>query len=154
MTQITDLLTPELRAEVNRQVQADQAKAAFAERENARNSGVRYAGAEPIQFKPRTQAQVLADADKAVAKTQAFRASPRGRFLAAVSRMEREGEYAATSYACRAFFGRELADERQAISVSSIAKTLAALNACDGEAARNARAALCDLLIGEQSEAA
>lgn len=149
-----DRLSPELRAEVNRLVENERVRIEHHGREVARYSGVSMSGMGPDPIRVKTADELIRMAEANLARARLFQASPRGRFIVAVARMEREGEYAATADACRAFFGRELADARQPLNVSSIAKTLAALNACDGEAARNARSALCDLLIGDQERAA
>jgi hypothetical protein len=83
----------------------------------------------------------------------AFRRSPRGRFLRALRQL-REIGYDHPAETARACYSRGFGDPRTAPDTTEIGRALAALNDIPGQDARDARAALSDLLVGEQQAAA
>lgn len=104
-------------------------------------SGVRRSGMQDDPYRVRTARDLLTETEAA----QAYQASPRGRFLAALSGVEKIDP--AQGDKIRAHYNRMLADERQPLDVAAVGTALALLNAVPGQAAREAIDALSELLI-------
>lgn len=79
------------------------------------------------------------------AQHEAFRASPRGRFLGAVR--ELADDHGAEWHALMGYYDRSLADDRQPLNVEAVGRCLKILAAMEPVAAQDAELALSDLLI-------
>lgn len=110
--------------------------------------GVRWSGMQddPPELPP------LAELEAAANAVDAFKSTPRGRFLAALAGVEKVDP--AQGDRIRAHYNRMLADERQPLDVAAVGTALAMLNAIADQAARDAIDALARLLIDAQRRAA
>lgn len=113
-------------------------------------SGVRWSGMDAEPFRARTIGQMIADADKARKAAE----SPRGRFLQALQGVADYPTWEAAAEKARAAYWRGFADDGRATSVGEIGVALLALNDAPGQAARDAREALAEILIQTSRKAA
>jgi hypothetical protein len=132
----------------------DAARQADARAEARRSGGVAWSGlgAGPSQ-PPRSAAEIRADAEAALARAEAFAASPRGRFLLGVRALDQLG-YAAHAEKARAAFARGFADPDRPACPAEIGVALGALARIDQPPARTACLALAELLSGSLGLAA
>lgn len=134
--------------ELARQEEQDKVRLSYFAKEAARHRGVSYSGMgsvhPPIE---RTPAQRLQAAREAVARRQAFNASPRGRFLDALRGLENTG-YAYTASNCRNAYNRGFDDERMPIVHADLSFALDQLTTVGGDSAatKYAKAACAALL--------
>jgi hypothetical protein len=77
-------------------------------------------------------------------KREAFFASPRGRFLAAVVSLE--GDFPVEGDRLRSAYSRSLADDREPLNLEEVARCLRILAPMDDQRAQEAELALADLL--------
>lgn len=122
-------------AETFRQEQADRDA----------QSGVRWAGLDAEPFRAMSEEAVVREAAKKAAHREAYRASPQFRFAQALRGLEQlsYGQEADTARRCmeRGFsFG-------EPVNMREIGAALAVLNPIAGRDARDARAALAELLM-------
>lgn len=118
-----------------------------------RPRGVRFGGLDPEPFYELTEAEIEAQARQRLAGLDAFRASPRGRFLKAIKRLE-EASYDQEVYAARAAYSRGFADDSREADVAAVAGVIRLLAEIPSQDARTAVAALAELLQGEVRRAA
>lgn len=122
--------------------------------ETRRNNSTLWSGyVEPVYCMP-SDAEIEAQARAETASLEAFKRSTRGRFLRALKDIEVGGGYPAEVYAARAAYGRGIADDRKAPDATEIGHAIKALADIPHQEARDAVAALAELLVGEVRKAA
>lgn len=141
-----DELAPYIQRERNK----EDAKRAHHAREVERSRGLSDYIERPVY---RSEPEIMLAAMEALDRARAFRASPRGRYVAALAGLAELG-YAAEAERARQAYHRGFADETRPPNVREIGCALAILNPIAGQDARDARDALAELLLSGQREAA
>jgi len=138
-----EILTPYLDQARRREI----VRQAEAEREARRASGVGWSGmVAATASPPRSDGELQEEAQAALASSQAFAASPRGRYLSSLSALEAHGHATAAGRA-RAAFDRGFANPDQAACPAEIGVALAALARLETPHARAACLVLSELLV-------
>lgn len=123
----------------------EAARAAYRPRDGVRFSGATY-DVPTVETVDEVAARLQAD----TARAQAFRRSPRGRFLTAVEAIRDAGGYASEAYDLEGIYRRSLTTlNGPGLDVAAVGAALVILNPIPGADAREARAALAELLITE-----
>jgi hypothetical protein len=131
---------------LRRELAAEDVRVASRAADAARGQGVAWSGVGPHPAPcARTLEEIRRDARAAQAQAAAFDATPRGRFLAALARLEEDGHAAATAVA-RAAYARGFADPGRDPCPAEIGRALTALAGLQIPAAREACLALAELL--------
>jgi hypothetical protein len=130
---------------LEREMRAEQVHMKERDVEIGRNRGVSWSGLGHEPGAPRTSEQILRAAESALAQAQAFAASPRGRFVAGLAKLEQQG-FAKETAAARAAYARGISDAARAACPAEIGAALSALAALDAGPARDACRALAELL--------
>jgi len=144
--EIADLLgiTPYLR----REEQKDAAQVADFEKEARRRRGVTFSGSAPLTPpRKRSHTERLQAARQALAKRQAFDASPRGRFLDALRGVNAAG-YEYTAETCRKAYERGFSEASPTIVHAELVFAIHQLTSVGGDSAATkfARAG-CEALL-------
>lgn len=126
-----------------------------AEREARRGRGVCWSGLNgPATFEPRSDAEIVAAANRAMTISERFAHSSRGRFMTAIANIQRAGVYAYDAEIARKAYSRGFADPNRPICTHEIGVALEALAAIPGADANEARQALAELLMLPELRAA
>jgi hypothetical protein len=96
----------------------------------------------------RTDAELRAEAEVEVARSKAFRASPRGRFIMSVNELLELG-YSVERNELLSIYSRSLTDLRAPLNHKAVGQALAILAPINHSDARAATAALADLLAAD-----
>lgn len=140
-----DLLAPYL----DREHKREAADASDAHGEAQRSAGVAWSGlAAAPPHAPRGPEEIRAAAEAALDRAARFAASPRGRFLAGLRRLEQLG-YAGECETARAAFARGFADPDRPARPGEIGAALGVLTRLEHPDARTACLALAELLSSE-----
>lgn len=140
----------ELAPYLARERRKEDAKRAHHQREVERSRGLSDYIERPDY---RSEPQIMVDAMAALDRDRAFKASPRGRYLAALAGLDQLG-YAAEAERARQAYRRGFEDDRYPVNPREIGCALTILNPIAGQDARDARDALAELLMNTKREAA
>lgn len=152
MTINTDQNVIALRPALQIEVARDAAQVAHFEAN--RRPGVRFGGMDIERPTLRSPRDLIAAAEASEARATAFRAGPRGRFYSAVVNIGQAGGYVAEAHRALAAYSRGFSNPARPVDTAEIGAALDALNEVVGRDAQVARAALAELLMQREQEAA
>jgi hypothetical protein len=130
---------------LERETRAEEIRRAADEAEASRARGVSWSGLAPTTPVVRSPDEIHREAGAAHMRAMTYAAGPRGRFLAALSELERQGIERETATA-RAAYARGFADPDAPACPAEIGCALAVLARQAQPAARDACLALAELL--------
>jgi hypothetical protein len=130
---------------MRRETQAEQVRRASHDVDLLRAQGVGWSGLAPSPAPARSADEIHRDARTAHERARAFAADPRGRFLAALTNLEKLG-FAKETAAARAAYARGFSDPAAPACPGEIGCALTALARLAAPDARTACLALAELL--------
>jgi hypothetical protein len=138
----------EIQAVIDRMCAADERAVAahYGEIIGVHRSGM--SGTPGFAPRKRTEVELRAEAEAEVARSNAFRASPRGRFIKSVNQLLELG-YSVEWNELLSIYSRSLTDLREPLNHKAVGRALAILAPINHSDARAATAALADLLAAD-----
>lgn len=130
----------------------EAARRDHADQEARRAAGVCRSGLGPDPIAPLDEAALIEKAERLTAERNAWLRSPRGRFVRACGEIHRAAGYSDEAETALGYYRRSFADEREPVNAHAVAMAIKALNEVPGNDAREARAALCDLLAANEDD--